>query len=201
MAFTKVTDTDRQGKGNVGQPDTPLLTTTEMQEQMDSLANLAIDKLNEHIDELAGTTAANSIGCQVPTGINANPNIGAIIQAIALEARQSVAARHVHSNKDALDTITTDLVNSINALIVLLSGIDYIESSLLPRTNSIPNSLAVKSYIDNLDYAEKVKDKLYPVGAIYQTTLVSPDSIFDTTDDWTLLSTDENGIKTYKRVR
>ena len=47
MSFTKITSDDTAGKGNVGQPDTPDLTTTEMQEQMDSLPNLIIEKFNE----------------------------------------------------------------------------------------------------------------------------------------------------------
>ena len=51
MAFQKITELERAGKGNVGQPDTPNKGVTEMQEQMDSLANLAIDKFNELVDK------------------------------------------------------------------------------------------------------------------------------------------------------
>ena len=69
MAFKKITDEDRAGKGNVGQPDTPGLTTAEMQEVMDSLPNLAIDKFNELVDALNEATAAVNMGATVPEGI------------------------------------------------------------------------------------------------------------------------------------
>ena len=32
MAFAKITDSDLKGKGNVGRPDTPGVTTAEMQQ-------------------------------------------------------------------------------------------------------------------------------------------------------------------------
>lgn len=52
MKFDKITAEDRAGKGNVGQPDTPNLSTSAMQVLLDSLPNLAIDKHNEFIDAL-----------------------------------------------------------------------------------------------------------------------------------------------------
>lgn len=52
MQFDKISDVDRSGKGNVGQPDTPNLNTLQMQTLMDSLPNLAIDKFNDFIDAL-----------------------------------------------------------------------------------------------------------------------------------------------------
>ena len=85
MAFSKITDQMRAGKGNVGQPDTPGVTTTEMQEIMDELANLAIDSHNAHIDELGEATAAANLGATVPQGISANNNIPRIKKILELK--------------------------------------------------------------------------------------------------------------------
>ena len=52
--YTGVSEADRAGKGNVGRPDTPNLTTGQMQEVLDELSNLAIDKLNDLVTQLNG---------------------------------------------------------------------------------------------------------------------------------------------------
>lgn len=46
----KITNADRVDKGVVGLPDTPGLSTIEMQERFDSLANLTIEKYNGLVD-------------------------------------------------------------------------------------------------------------------------------------------------------
>ena len=54
MAFAKITDRDLKGKGNVGRPDTPGVTTAEMQRILDEIPrevivpafNKLVDKLN-----------------------------------------------------------------------------------------------------------------------------------------------------------
>lgn len=71
MNFNKITDADRAGKGNVGKPDTPNLSTNDMQVLLDELANLSIDKFNEFIDALNATFQTNisraSTDNQLPT--------------------------------------------------------------------------------------------------------------------------------------
>lgn len=62
MAFENITDTERQGKGVSGLPNTPNLTPSELQAQFDSLGNLALDSLNKLIDKLNASTAASNIG-------------------------------------------------------------------------------------------------------------------------------------------
>ncbi len=53
MAFTKITATDLNGKGNIGMPDTPELTTAEMQAKLDELAlDVIVPKFNNLVDEL-----------------------------------------------------------------------------------------------------------------------------------------------------
>ncbi len=200
MAFTKITTEDRQGKGNVGQPDTPLLTTTEMQEQMDSLANLAIDKFNDFIDALNAATASNSIGCQVPDGVTAQNNLTSVLNAIAAEAQQSVALRHTHANKSVLDAITSGLLENISALLLLMTNVESIDYIVTNSATAIPTSQAVQNYVAGYNYKSIIKNAIYPIGSVYQTTLVSPDTLFGTAGCWQLLSTDSNGVKTWKRI-
>lgn len=46
----KISSADRTGKGVTGLPDTPGLSTGDMQARFDSLANLSIDKFNAVVD-------------------------------------------------------------------------------------------------------------------------------------------------------
>jgi len=46
----KITASDRSGKGVTGLPDTPGLSTGDMQARFDSLGNLSIDKFNALVD-------------------------------------------------------------------------------------------------------------------------------------------------------
>jgi len=50
--YNGVTEEERANKGNTGKPDTPNVTTSEMQAILDELANLALDKLNALVAEL-----------------------------------------------------------------------------------------------------------------------------------------------------
>lgn len=198
MSFNKITNLDTRGKGNVGMPDTPLLTTTEMQEQMDSLPNLIIEKFNDLVDALTDPEAADYIGC-----LDAEGDIASVQQAID-RLGDSVAmfasARHVHANKTTLDAITATLLENISALLLMFTNIDSIDVILSSSNNAIPTSQAVQNYVAGYNYKNIIKNAIYPIGAVYQTTLVSPDTIFGTEGAWQLLSTDENGVKTWKRI-
>ena len=96
MAFTKITDEDRNGKGNVGRSDTPQLSTYEMQAVLDELANLAIDGLNKHITEEEANTGAINIGATVPAGFEASENIQSVMNAVAAKTRDLVG----HAGQD-----------------------------------------------------------------------------------------------------
>jgi len=75
MAYTysKITSTDTQGLGNVGQPDTPNLTTGEMQQLLDALPNKIIEKFNEFIDAL-NEHAGNAIQSDAITNLKFTEN-------------------------------------------------------------------------------------------------------------------------------
>ena len=70
MAFKKITDADVKGKGNVGRPDTPGVSTAEMQRIMDEIPReVIIPAFNALIDALADKTSAATLGITAPTGI------------------------------------------------------------------------------------------------------------------------------------
>lgn len=59
--FPTISDEERSSCGVSGLPDTPQLTTKELQEKFDSLGNLALDKLVAIIEILNSENAANYI--------------------------------------------------------------------------------------------------------------------------------------------
>jgi len=59
MAFRKITEGDMLGKGNVGRPDTPGVSTAEMQRIMDELPREVLaPAFNELAGQLEAETAA-----------------------------------------------------------------------------------------------------------------------------------------------
>ena len=201
MSFTRITNEDRTGKGNTGLPDTPLLTTTEMQEQMDSLPNLAIDKHNEFLDELEASTAAQSVGCVAPVGVTSTQDtVQSVITAMGSILSTTNTQKHTHDNKTSLDALTSELVTELTAIATMLSGISSVETALTNNAAAIPTSQAVYDFMNTADLKGNILNTIYPIGAVYQTTTTDPDTIFGTSGKWTLLSTSSEGIKTYKRT-
>lgn len=73
MAFTKITEADLQNKGVIGLPDTPGLSTTEMQEKFDEIAlDVLYPKHNGLVDELEATSSATNIGALNSGGTASN---------------------------------------------------------------------------------------------------------------------------------
>lgn len=63
MAFTKITDEDLLNKGVIGLPDTPGLSTSEMQAKFEQTAReVIVPKFNQLVDDLANPSAASQIG-------------------------------------------------------------------------------------------------------------------------------------------
>lgn len=198
MAFQKITELDRAGKGNVGQPDTPNKGVTEMQEQMDSLANLAIDKFNELVDALNALTAATNMGAEVPEGLTALPNVQSIINSMGTNLVLNTNARHSHNNLETLETITAEALQHYDSLVSVFTGIVLVEQLLSNNPAAVPSSAAVKAFVDDYDYRSKVLNIAYPIGAVYCTKGSSPTTLFGGT--WNLLDTDVAGVKRYERV-
>ncbi len=63
MAFTKITDEDLQNKGVIGLPDTPSLSTSEMQAKFEQTAReVIVPMFNQLVDDLSNPSAASQIG-------------------------------------------------------------------------------------------------------------------------------------------
>lgn len=63
MAFTKITDEDLQNKGVIGLPDTPGLSTSEMQAKFEQTAReVIVPKFNQLVDDLSNPSAASQLG-------------------------------------------------------------------------------------------------------------------------------------------
>lgn len=78
MSYTKITSDDTQNKGVVGLPDTPGLSTAEMQEKFDELVNdVVIPKFNNLVDELDASDIEKRIHSDDITDVrlNADNNI------------------------------------------------------------------------------------------------------------------------------
>lgn len=201
MAFSKITDDMRAGKGNVGQPDTPGVTTTEMQEIMDALPNLAIDGHNAHIDELGLNTAATNLGALVPQGITANENIQSVLSALAILVLTCDRDRHTHPNKEILDSITQAVKSGYDDVVQLMRGISAIQQNITAVDSGVPTSNAVISYIDALDISRKVVNAAYPIGTVYMTTeSLSPAATLGYGEWEQLGQTDQYGISRYTRI-
>ena len=118
MAFTKITENDTINKGVIGLPDTPNLSTSEMQAKFEELSNdVIIPKFNNLVDELGAKSAAVNIGATIPSGINAeSENVQAVLNVIAEKAHtheksdaeltDAVTKAHEHSNKSVIDKFT-----------------------------------------------------------------------------------------------
>ena len=200
MAFNTITDDMREGKGNVGQPDTPDLNTSDMQAKLDELANLAIDFINSHIAELEATTAAGNIGAEVPSGLSANENIKSIQNALWTAIQQNTTKSHIHANKSYLDAITESVKGGYDGVVALLSGILAIQTSITAVNTAIPTSNAVVNYVASADIKQRVINGAYPVGSVYSTTQISDPSALLGYGTWSLIDTDANNVKRYVRT-
>lgn len=68
MAFTNITSTDLSGKGVVGIPNTPQLSTTEMQNKFDEIdLDVVVPKHQTLVTELNADDAATNLHGTDPT--------------------------------------------------------------------------------------------------------------------------------------
>jgi len=199
MAFDKITNADRAGKGNVGQPDTPALSTADMQIQMDSLSNLAIDKFNAFIDKInAASTGAINIGAQVPSGVQAQANVQSVLNAMTTNVALNTQNRHSHANKAALDGITQAELNEYNRIATLLNTILSVQTSIIDDDKALATAGAVFNYVNNFDMRQKILATAWPVGSVYSSRGTSPTAVFG--GSWNVLDTDSKNVTRYIRV-
>lgn len=157
MSYKKVTEADRVGKGVSGLPDVPQLTTGDMQAKLDELGNLSIDALNNLIDELESSKGADSLGAKVPTGINAEPNVGSILVAYGLLLNNLGSKAHEHSNSDVLNSITLLVKKEYDRVASILNAVNSFDNGVIDDAGSIPTGHAIVSYVSRLGGGDMLK--------------------------------------------
>lgn len=115
MAYTKITSEDTSGKGVIGIPDTPALTTTAMQEKFDEIAlDVLVPKHNALIEELESTESgkgADAIGFDTGTsGITAE-TAGAALRALKGELADKATTADVLTKDNAAEFTPTGQYN------------------------------------------------------------------------------------------
>lgn len=115
MAYTKITSEDTSGKGVIGIPDTPALTTTAMQEKFDEIAlDVLVPKHNALIDELESTESgkgADAIGFDTGTsGITAE-TAGAALRELKGELDDKATTADVLTKDNAAEFTPTGQYN------------------------------------------------------------------------------------------
>lgn len=109
MAFAKITDSDLKGKGNVGRPDTPGVTTAEMQRILDEIPReVIVPAFNALVDALNSGTAAGSFGATFPTEL---PGEGAGTIQDVLNALAKQASDHI-SDSDNPHKVTAEKIDA-----------------------------------------------------------------------------------------
>ena len=131
MAFRKITEGDMLGKGNVGRPDTPGVSTAEMQRIMDELPREVLaPAFNELAGQLEAETAAADIGAAAPEGVTAAP--AGKLQAVLNGLRDLVKA----AQAGAYSKAETDA--AISAKVVELGAGDMAKSIYDPGNEQQP---------------------------------------------------------------
>lgn len=151
MGFTKITEEDLNDIGVIGLPDTPNLSTADMQKKFEQTAReVIIPKLNDVIEELNGTGVADSSKVTNPV-TQSEETIQATFQSIKEYTDESVSSERktasdelkVHTdNKENPHEVTAEQVNAYTKQVVdnkLSDKVDKVEGKGL-STNDYDNS-------------------------------------------------------------
>lgn len=145
MAFTKI---DRTGKGVTGLPDTPTLSTNDMQEKFDELGVLAVDGVNNLIDELEAD-GASSMGVYAPPGYT-DTELQPLLDNIATDVTANKAAKHTHPNKSLLDTLTQSIFDTLNRIATIFINITSVSPTVSDSNQVLPTGHAIVNYVSRM---------------------------------------------------
>lgn len=153
MSFTRILSSDTKNKGVIGLPDTPGLSTEDMQKKFDEIAlDVIIPKLNALIGELESAAAAASLGASVPDGITAEENIQSILAAIAVLA--SEASKVAGEAKQIASSAQSQIevaVNASNAALVSANQAVNIAQSIAYMVDPVTGQLLpIDQVINNM---------------------------------------------------
>ena len=151
MAFNKITDADLVGKGVIGLPDTPNLSTTEMQNKFEETSrDVVIPKINEVIEGLNGSEVSNSSKAINPVSGNEESfqnTFNALKKytddEVTKERTKASDELKVHTdNKENPHAVTAEQVNAYTKQVVddkLFDKVEKVEGKGL-STNDYDNS-------------------------------------------------------------
>lgn len=153
MSFTRILSSDTKNKGVIGLPDTPGLSTEDMQKKFDEIAlYVIIPKLNALMGELESAAAAASLGASVPDGITAEENIQSILAAIAVLA--SEASKVAGEAKQIASSAQSQIevaVNASNAALVSANQAVNIAQSIAYMVDPVTGQLLpIDQVINNM---------------------------------------------------
>lgn len=157
MSLPKIIQEDLVNMGVTGLPDTPNLTTKEMQRKFDELSlDVLIPKFNALVDALVATTASAEIGVVAPEG-RTGENLQALLDSLNNVLTACEKAKHEHENKESLDSLTDAICTSINNIVALLDGITSITNKVTGAANEIPTGKAIADYVQVMGGGDMVK--------------------------------------------
>ena len=160
--FSQITEADLNNKGVSGLPDTPNLSTSDMQAKFDELSkDVIVPKFNNLVEELSAQSASENIGITPPEKFTGD-TIKALIYEIVEIVLSNQSKSHEHSNKGILDGITDQNLLDLDNLVNLFSGISTVASVVSDSLSEIPNSHAIVEYMTQLgsgDMQKAIYDK------------------------------------------
>lgn len=149
MAFTTITNAELVGKGVKSLPDTPDMAASELKARFDSLGDLCVSHIRTLIDELQATTAATSIGANLPEGISGASDVQSILDGLAAIVTQLEELSHTHANKTILDTLTAEDKAKYDSTALKLDSVTSVEAIVHNSNAEIPTSKAVIDYVNS----------------------------------------------------
>lgn len=155
--FTKIQDSDLEGKGVIGQPAIPGLSVEEMQKSVEQIVReVAIPAVNRLIDELAQTAAAQSVGANYPSDVTGAENtVQAALNSIAQYARTHMdKTDNPHSVTAAQTGAYTKLETdtAIDTKIVEIGAGDMAKSIYDPQSKGKPY-IPAEEALTRLEYS------------------------------------------------
>lgn len=164
MSFSNITQEDLVNRGVTGLPDTPNLSTADMQRKFDELAlDVVIPKFNKLLEDLASATAAANIGANAPEGMTGE-TVQALLDSFYTVVQACEGAKHAHENLDVLDSMTTEIYANIDHIIAILGDITNITDTVTGSSTEIPTGKAIAEYIQVLGGGDMLKSIYDPDG-------------------------------------
>lgn len=108
MAFTKITNAELNSRGATTLPNVPTIGATALKQEFDAPAKQVVaPKVNNLIDELQASTAAEDLGAVAPTG-RTGTSVQSVLNSISSDLGTAEAQSHAHPNKAVIDKFADD---------------------------------------------------------------------------------------------